>query len=704
MPSLGLLLLPIPIDSISWPYVGYGIALLALTCRIFGTHRTLKWPIFLFLTSLIFVDLVFYVLVRLGIGLFSRGGERTLEEAKDFDQWFRAATVRDHEEGRDSWRAEDASRQYDWRHVMATTERLRVAREAGDSATLMSLLLLSLKNNAFGELDFELYTRARTGTKKILEDYRDEVCHSLQSLGDGRGLHPGSLGYEARREFCMAARANMGGCALVLSGGATFGIFHFGVVKGLVDLGMMPPLVCGASAGAVVASVACTRSDDELRRILADQTDLYREMGPGGPLHGTLLWKLGQILRNGKIYNALDFQKHMEWFAMGLTFREVGLHELTSGSSWASRAQLPLFALPLSARCCCLRCRCSRCCCLHALLILSPPFEPPRGKAYEKTGRVLTISCTPLRSRGRRAMPLMLNHISTPHVDIASAVCASACVPGLIEPVELLEKAADDTLVPYHMADDADERIRMRDGSFESDVPLEALAATFGATFTIVSQVNPHVAPFYTHLQGRAGRPSGGRDRTGAWRGGFLLGALEVTLKEDMRTHLRAIKRLELGRALFGVDWSNLWLQPQDGSVVLTPRLQLSNWVKVLSNLDQREELEGMIQQMERCVWEASSLIRARMDVQHALDECAYKFEAPAPARRVPSAGSSSKEAEPGVQGGAPKRDAIGQIPPSPRRGPSTTDPPPSKHALPQQLVEQQSSMGRPRASPARRR
>lgn len=91
------------------------------------------------------------------------------------------------------------------------------------------------------------------------------------------------------------------------------------------------------------------------------------------------------------------------------------------------------------------------------------------------------------------------------------------------------------------MADEGDERIAMRDGSFESDVPLEALAATFGATFTVVSQVNPHVAPFYAHLQGRAGRPSGGRDRTGAWRGGFLLGALEVHARTPRaaRTHVQ---------------------------------------------------------------------------------------------------------------------------------------------------------------------
>ena len=37
----------------------------------------------------------------------------------------------------------------------------------------------------------------------------------------------------------------------------------------------------------------------------------------------------------------------------------------------------------------------------------------------------------------------------TPHVDIASAVCASACIPGLIQPVWLLENAADGTTRPY---------------------------------------------------------------------------------------------------------------------------------------------------------------------------------------------------------------------------------------------------------------
>ena len=446
--------------------LGCTLAVIALTaaaavCRAFGTHRILKWPIFWLLGALIAVDLFLYVIVRLMIALCSRRPDRALMEAESYEQWLAAANEADKREGRDEWRREPESDEFDYRQVQATTERLAKARETHDWTSLMSLCLLSLKNNAFGELDYTLYCRARAGTKLVLEEYRDELCRSLRALGAAE-LARGSLAHAARAEFCLAARASFGGSALVLSGGATLGIYHLGCVKALLELEMLPPVVCGASAGSVIASIVCTRHNDELKRILRSQDDLYREMGSDGPFHGSLPWKLGQLFRNGKMYEGRDFHRHMAWFAQGLTFRE----------------------------------------------------------AFEKTGRVLTISATPVRSRGRRAVPLQLNHISTPHVDIASAVCASSCVPGLIEPVELLEKGPDGKLRPYHMPDQADGRIVLRDGSFESDVPLGALAATFGATFTIVSQVNPHVVPFYAHLQGRAGRPSGGRDRTGAWRGG----------------------------------------------------------------------------------------------------------------------------------------------------------------------------------------
>ena len=42
-------------------------------------------------------------------------------------------------------------------------------------------------------------------------------------------------------------------------------------MQALVDERRLPAVICGASAGAVVAAVACTRSDDELRTIMHER-------------------------------------------------------------------------------------------------------------------------------------------------------------------------------------------------------------------------------------------------------------------------------------------------------------------------------------------------------------------------------------------------------------------------------------------------
>jgi predicted acylesterase/phospholipase RssA len=53
------------------------------------------------------------------------------------------------------------------------------------------------------------------------------------------------------------------------------------------------------------------------------------------------------------------------------------------------------------------------------------------------TGRILNITVT---SRVKFGPPLLLNHLSTPHVTIASAVVASAAVPTFVHPVQLRER------------------------------------------------------------------------------------------------------------------------------------------------------------------------------------------------------------------------------------------------------------------------
>lgn len=61
-------------------------------------------------------------------------------------------------------------------------------------------------------------------------------------------------------------------------------------------------------------------------------------------------------------------------------------------------------------------------------------------EAYQKTGRTF---CITLSATTKKAPPVLLNHVSAPNVVIASAICASAAVPGLIPPVRLKIKDAN---------------------------------------------------------------------------------------------------------------------------------------------------------------------------------------------------------------------------------------------------------------------
>lgn len=55
-------------------------------------------------------------------------------------------------------------------------------------------------------------------------------------------------------------------------------------------------------------------------------------------------------------------------------------------------------------------------------------------EAYRKTGRIF---CVTLSSTTKKAPPVLLNYLTAPDVTLASAVIASAAVPGFVPPVRL---------------------------------------------------------------------------------------------------------------------------------------------------------------------------------------------------------------------------------------------------------------------------
>ena len=65
------------------------------------------------------------------------------------------------------------------------------------------------------------------------------------------------------RGFQRAAH-NFGRTALLLSGGATLGFYHLGVVKALHENDLLPSVISGASMGAMIAAGVCNRTNAEL--------------------------------------------------------------------------------------------------------------------------------------------------------------------------------------------------------------------------------------------------------------------------------------------------------------------------------------------------------------------------------------------------------------------------------------------------------
>ena len=107
----------------------------------------------------------------------------------------------------------------------------------------------------------KLYSHSRIGTKTLISFYIDEVVRQLNWVCDE--LSP-ELNLRAKHEFFMTIRQSFGRTALLLSGGGTLGLNHLGVLKCLHSARLLPRIISGASSGSIMASMLCTKTDDEI--------------------------------------------------------------------------------------------------------------------------------------------------------------------------------------------------------------------------------------------------------------------------------------------------------------------------------------------------------------------------------------------------------------------------------------------------------
>ncbi|KAI8331678.1 acyl transferase/acyl hydrolase/lysophospholipase [Chlamydoabsidia padenii] len=231
-------------------------------------------------------------------------------------------------------------------------------------------------------------------------------------------------------------------------------------------------------------------------------------------------------------------------------------------------------------------------------------------EAYERTGRIYNISVIPSDAHSPSKL---LNYITAPNCVIWSAVLASAAIPGILNPVVLMQKVPHSKhLIPYNYGH------RFKDGSLRTDIPAQALHNHFNVNYAIVSQVNPHIHIFFYANQGSPGRPVTHRSGKG-WRGGFVASTIEQLLKLDLSKWLKVLRDLDLLPRVLNQDWSSIWLQKFDGDVTILPKAGLSDWFYILADPDDAR-LTQLMKSGQLQTWPKIAMIKNRLRVENSID------------------------------------------------------------------------------------
>lgn len=198
--------------------------------------------------------------------------EAALDTAPTWEAWQEAAREADALTGADDWRADDQSDLVDAELLRAEIASLRALREANDGVRLADALTRSLYRHLPDFSAPELYSEALTGTKHVVGDYLDEAEACMRALAVFAGVPHAERLARFKRAWAVFGRT-----ALMLSGGATWGFHHLGVVKALHERGLLPDILSGASTGAMVAAGVCTRNNAELTSLFADLDSMRRD-------------------------------------------------------------------------------------------------------------------------------------------------------------------------------------------------------------------------------------------------------------------------------------------------------------------------------------------------------------------------------------------------------------------------------------------
>lgn len=318
--------------------------------------------------------------VRCNLGKCGFSELTACAKATKYEDWQAAAAEIDDIEGNNGWKFVFDSLDYDAALVESRLKQLDEARISCDVERMLFLIRTSLTRNLGDMGNIKLYKHAHIGTKDLIERYIASATETLEALLDvSAKCKCDGLESKYILEQVLSTRQAFGRSALLLSGGATFGMNHIGVLKVLWEVRLLPRIISGASAGSIVSAVLCSRTDEEIPSVLASfctgDLAVFEEEGN----EDGLLRKVARFLKHGSLFDISHLTRVMRDLLGDMTFQE----------------------------------------------------------AYNRTRKILNICVS---SASLYELPRLLNYITAPNVLIWSAVAASCSVPLIFSAASILAK------------------------------------------------------------------------------------------------------------------------------------------------------------------------------------------------------------------------------------------------------------------------
>ncbi|KAE9585250.1 hypothetical protein Lal_00018101 [Lupinus albus] len=350
-----------------------------------------------------------------------------MRTALTYEEWAHAAKMLDKESSR-----LNESDFYDVELVRNKLQELRHRRQEGSLRDIIFWMRADLVRNLGNMCNPELH-KGRLQVPKLIKEYIDEVSTQLRMVCDSVSEE---LSLEEKLAFMHETRHAFGRTALLLSGGASLGASHVGVVKTLVEHKLLPRIIAGSSVGSIMCAVVATRSWPELQSFFEDSwhsLQFFDQMGG-------IFTVVKRVTTLGAVHEIGHLQMMLRHLTSNLTFQE----------------------------------------------------------AYDMTGRVLGITvCSPRKHEPPRCLNYLTSpHVviwsavtascAFPGLFEAQELMAKDRSGEIVPYHPPFNLGPEEGSTPVR---------RWRDGSLEIDLPMMQLKELFNVNHFIVSQANPHIAP-----------------------------------------------------------------------------------------------------------------------------------------------------------------------------------------------------------------